>query len=117
MAASGNPIGVPGMLYRGQPGEVIDPSKVDVFRGGDDWTVKPGETRVIGGQVQPTHGVSLDTDTARVARFGGARRVVSVPDELQIIQRGRRDTHFEIVPKQPMTPDRYQELVNQVKLD
>jgi hypothetical protein len=41
---------------------------------------------------------------------------LSVPDELQIIQRGKRRIHFEIVAKTPMTPERYQELVRQVVL-
>jgi hypothetical protein len=102
--------------YRAQPGEVIDPTKIDVYRGGSDLTVKPGETKVINGQVQPTHGLSLETDPTRLGRYGGARKVVSIPDELQIIQRGKRDTHFELVPKVPMSPERYQELVDQTVL-
>lgn len=105
--------------YRGLSGEVIDPTTVDVFRGGTDMTVKPGEIRVdpMTGLVQPTHGLSLDTDPANLIRFGGVSKVRSIPDELQIVQRGRRDTHFEIVPKQPISPDRYQELVSQIVLE
>jgi hypothetical protein len=85
--------------YQGKPGEIIDPSTVEVYRGGDDFTVKPGDTKVINGTVQPTHGISLETDPAVLARFGGAKKIVSIPDELQIVQRGKRATHFEIVPK------------------
>jgi hypothetical protein len=103
--------------YRGKSGEVIDPTKVNVYRGGSDLTVKPGETKVVGGQVQPTHGISLSTDPASLARFGGAKKVLSIPDELEIVQRGKRDTHFELVPRQPMTPERYQELVEQAELE
>ena len=105
--------------YRAAAGEVIDPTKVDVFRGGMDMTIKPGDIKVdrLTGQVEPTHGLSLDTDPASLARFGGAYKVKSVPDELQIMQRGRRDTHFEIVPKHPMSPDNYQELVSQIVLE
>lgn len=100
--------------YQGSPGEVIDSASIDVFRGGTDWAVKPGDVRVINGLVQPTHGPSLDTDPSRLGSFGGARRLVSIPSELQIIQRGKRATHFEIVPKEPMTPEQFQELVNQI---
>ena len=114
-APSNTPIPKP--PYRAKPGEVVDPTKVDVYRGGDSLTVKPGEVKVSGGKVQPTHGVSLETDPCGLDRFGGAKKVVSIPDELQIIQRGKRDTHLEIVPKQPMTPERFQELVNQIKLE
>ena len=105
--------------YRGTPGEVIDAIKIDVYRGGTDLTVRPGDVKVDRqtGLVQTTHGLSLDTDPAGLGRFGGARRVASVPDELQIAQRGQRDTHFEIVPKLPMTMDRFQELVSQVVLE
>jgi hypothetical protein len=59
----------------------------------------------------------VDTDPSRLAGFGGARRVKSIPGELQIVQRGVRDTHFEVVPKQPMTPERYEDLVGQIVLE
>jgi hypothetical protein len=103
--------------YHGKPGEVIDPSKVNVYRGGSDLNDKPGETKVLNGQAQPTHGMSLETDPAGLVRFGGTKEVVSIPDEIQIIQRGKRDTHFEVVPKQPMTPERFQGIVKQIKLE
>ena len=104
--------------YRGQPGEVIDPAKVDVYRGGRSLEVKPGEIKVgRDGLAQPTHGLSLDTDPSNLSRFGGASKVKSIPDELQIVQRGKRDTHFEAVPRVPMTPERYQELARQIELE
>lgn len=105
--------------YRAAAGEIIDPSKIDVFRGGMDMTVGTGEIRVDRqtGLVETTHGLSLDTDPAALVRFGRAHKVKSIPDELQIMQRGRRDTHFEIVPKTPMSPERYQELVSQIVLE
>jgi hypothetical protein len=62
----------------GKPGEVIDPTKIDVYRGGTDLTVKPGETKVVIGLVQPTHGISLETDPALLGRFGRVRKVVSI---------------------------------------
>jgi hypothetical protein len=105
--------------YHGTPGEVIDPTKVDVYRGGTDLTVKPGEVKIdpLTGLVQPTHGLSLETDPSGLARFGGAHKVKSIPNELRIMQRGKRHTHFELVPKQPMTPARFQDLVKQVVLE
>jgi hypothetical protein len=104
--------------YRGTAGEVIDPSKINVYRGGTDLTVRPGDVKVDRhtGLVLTTHGLSLDTDPAGLGRFGGPHRVASVPDELQIAQRGQRKTHFEIVPKLPMTMDHFQELVSQIVL-
>jgi hypothetical protein len=108
---------VPKGPYQGQPGEIIDPSAVPVYRGGQSLDLKPGDIRVgKDGLVQTTHGISLDTDPSCLAPFGGARRVVSVPDGLQIKQRGRRPTHFEVVPKKPLTPDHYKELVRQIEV-
>jgi hypothetical protein len=101
-----------------KPGEVIDPTKVNVYRGGASLEIKPGEVRVGNdGLVQPTHGISLETDPLSLARFGDAIRVESIPDELQIIQRGKRDTHFEVVPRQPMTTERFQQLIRQIVLE
>jgi hypothetical protein len=104
--------------YQGKPGEVIDPTQVPVYRGGKSLQVKPGEIRVgKDGLVQTTHGISVETDSSALGRFGGAHKVKTIPDELQIIQRGKRDTHFEVVPKHPMTPERYQELADQIELE
>ncbi len=105
-------------MYRGKPGEIIDPTQVDVYRGGRTLQVRPGDIKLgKDGLVQTTHGVSLDTDPSRLAGFGGVSRVKSIPDELQIVHRGVRDTHFEVVPKRPMTPEHYEELVSQIVLE
>jgi hypothetical protein len=105
-------------MYHGKTGEAIDPATVDVYRGGRSLRVKPGDIKTgKDGLVQTTHGISLDTDESRLTGFGGAHKVKSIPDELQLVQRGTRDTHFEVVPKQPMTPERYQELVQQIVLE
>jgi hypothetical protein len=105
-------------MFHGESGEIIDPALVSVYRGGRDLQVKPGDIKVgKDGLLQTTHGLSLDTDSARLAGFGGAYRVKSIPAELQIVQRGVRDTHFEVVPRQPMTPQRYEELVQQIILE
>lgn len=103
--------------YHGKPGEIIDLARVDVFRGGSDVTVRPGEVKIgRDGLVQPIRGLSVDTDPANLVRFGSARRIVSIPDELQIIQRGLRATHFEVVPKQPMSLQDFQRFVNAIVL-
>ena len=96
---------------------MIDPNKVDVFRGGGRLEIKSGEIRIKDRLVQPTHGLSLDTDPSVLGRFGSSSRIKSIPNGLQIIQRGQRDTHFEIVPKLPMTLEAFQELVRQIVLE
>jgi hypothetical protein len=69
------------------------------------------------GLVQPGKGVSVNTDQTGLGKFGGAYKVESVPPELEVIQRGTANpNHYEIAPRQAMTPERYQELLNQVKL-
>ncbi len=104
--------------YRGKPGEVIDPAKVDVYRGGRSLEVKPGDVKVgRDGLVQPTHGLSFNTDPTGLGRHGGACRVRSIPDELQLVQRGTRDTHFEAMAKEPIPLKRYQELVRLIELE
>ena len=90
-----------------------------IYRGGSTMTFLPHEVRIDNrtGYVKPTHGVSVDSVAEDVARFGGAHRVVAIPQGLTIVQRGRRPTHFEVVPKQPMPPAEYQYLLNQVELE
>lgn len=108
-----------GQPYQGQPGEEIDPEKVDVYRGGHDVVPKPDEykTDPATGNVKCTHGVSLETDAGALARFGTVRRVASLPPTLRIVQRGRRPTHFEIVPRQPLSPSDYERALGQVILE
>lgn len=108
-----------GQPYQGQPGEEIDPEKVDVYRGGHDVVPKPDEykTDPATGNVKCTHGVSLETDAGALARFGTVRRVASLPPTWRIVQRGRRPTHFEIVPRQPLSPSDYERALGQVILE
>jgi hypothetical protein len=53
--------------------------------------------------VKTTHGVSIHSNHDKIAKFGGAYRIISIPNELQVVQRGQDKNHFEIVPKDPMT--------------
>ncbi len=73
----------------GAAGGGLNPSTTPVYRGGTNMTVKPNEVRLnANGLVKPTHGVSVNTNPAGLERFGGAQQIKSLPDELQIIQRG-----------------------------
>jgi hypothetical protein len=89
-----------------------------VFRGGSSLAARPGVDVKVGtdGLVRPGRGISVNLDPKGLERFGGARQVVSMPDELQLVQRGANPNHYEIAPKQPMTLQRFQDLLNQVKL-
>ncbi len=69
------------------------------------------------GLLKSIRGVSIDSNPAAVVKFGGAYRVQAIPADLTIVQRGKRSSHFEIVPRSPMTPERYQELLNDVELE
>jgi hypothetical protein len=89
-----------------------------VYRGGSSLQARPGVDVKVdsSGMVQPGRGISVNADPSGLEKFGGARQVESIPPELEIVQRGKNANHFEIAPKQPMTLQRFQELLNQVKL-
>ena len=89
-----------------------------IFRGGASLVFHPHEVKIDKktGMLKTSHGVSVDAEAARVARFGGAYRVTSLPDGLTIIQLGRRPEHYEIVPTSPITREHYQELLNRIEL-
>jgi len=87
-------------VYRG--GSSLEPSDIDVKIDKATGLLKPGR------------GISLNSDPSKLQRFGGAREVVSVPPELQIVQ--TTGTHYEIAPRMPMTLERYQQLLKQVVL-
>lgn len=90
-----------------------------VFRGGPSLTYKPHEVKIDRrtGFVKTMHGISVDADARRVASFGGAFLVRGLPDGLTIVQRGQRSTHYEIVATEPVTPEGYQELLDQIDLE
>src|ERR1051325_4578479 len=96
----------------------IHPS-VSVYRGGISLRFRRDEVKIdpLTGLLRTTYGISVDTDPEFVRRFGGAFRITNVPEGLEIIQRGRRPEHFEIVPAYPMTEDRYQELLDKIDLE
>jgi hypothetical protein len=97
----------------------FDCTKTPVFRGGGDLRPKYhlGEVKIKNGKVQPIRGVSLELDVADAAQHGVPHRVKSIPDELEIVQQGRRPGHHELRPKVEMTVDRFEELLKQVVLE
>jgi hypothetical protein len=75
------------------------------YRGGSSLRPRPGEVRLdpATGSLRTTHGISVFDRPENLDRFGGAYEVMTIPDTLRIIQRGRDPHHFEIVPAAPMT--------------
>ncbi|HEY7158391.1 MAG TPA: hypothetical protein VH575_30885 [Gemmataceae bacterium] len=88
------------------------------YRGGSILRPRPGEVRTdpATGLLRTTHGISVFDRPDNLDRFGGAHEVVSVPDKLRIIQRGRDSHHYEIVPTAPMPPEEYEEALQQITL-
>ncbi len=97
----------------------LDCTKTPVYRGGRDLTPKYhlGEVKIKKGMVQPTRGVSLELDSADAAKHDVPHRVKSIPDELEIVQQGKRPEHHEIRPKVEMPVERFEELLKQVVLE
>lgn len=89
-----------------------------VFRGGTSLAARPGIDVKVGmdGLVRPGRGISVSLEAKGLERFGGARQVASMPDELELVQRGANPNHYEIAPKAPMTLEKFQELLKQVVL-
>ena len=91
----------------------------DLFRGGADLIPRLGIDVLIDrhtGLLQTNRGISLFDDPARVAQFGGAYRVESIPDGIKIQQRGRDPGHYELMPAAPIRFESYVELLKQVVL-
>jgi RHS repeat-associated protein len=85
------------------------------YRGGGSLEAGPNDIKLDPeGMVKTTHGPSLNTDPAKLERFGEVYEIKLIPPELQIIQRGMNASHYEIVPRQPMTLERFQQLLRSV---
>lgn len=99
-------------------GAPLDCQTTPVYRGGGDLTpnYQLGEVKIKNGMVQPIRGVSLELAVADAARHGVPHRVLSIPNELKIVQRGRRPGHHELMPESEMTVARFEELLKQVVL-
>lgn len=55
-------------------------------------------------------------DPTTVERFGGAYRVESIPEGLKMQQRGRDSGHYELMPAEPISFERYVELLKHAVL-
>jgi hypothetical protein len=89
------------------------------FRGGPTLTPRLGIDVLLErntGLLRIDRGVSLFDDPVKAARFGAVYRVESFPEGLTIQQRGRDPNHYELMPTEPMTFERYVELLTQVVL-
>lgn len=96
---------------------IINADKGDsYFRGGSSFKLKPGEVKINQetGLVRTIHGVSIYNNPSGLSRFGGAYRIDNLPKGLNIIQRGKDLTHFEVVPTNEMTIDNFQYLLDQI---
>jgi RHS repeat-associated protein len=98
-----------------RPPRLASPSSSDddesgsvYYRGGPTLSARSCDVKINKqtGLVEPLRGPSLNTDpnNVNVLRNGGAYRVESVPDELQIRPQGGPG-HYEIIPREPMTLD------------
>jgi RHS repeat-associated protein len=88
-----------------------------VFRGGSSLIARAMDVKIdpATGLLNTNRGISLSTDPNSLARFGGANEIESIPEQLEIKQVGQNADHYELTPKQPMTMEQYQNLLNQVK--
>lgn len=90
-----------------------------LFRGGPTLIPRLGLDVMIDkntGLLRTDRGVSVFDEAARVERFGGAYQVGAIPSGLTIQQRGRDLGHYEILPAEPMTLERYVALLQQIVL-
>ena len=90
-----------------------------LFRGGSDLTPRLGIDVLMErntGVLRTDRGISLFDDVAKAQRFGVAYRVESLPEGLKVQQRGRDASHYELMPAEAMTFERYVALLRQVVL-
>jgi filamentous hemagglutinin len=105
------PAGSP--TYRGGSGlEVRLGSDV---RQGPDELIHPYRQGPQGQPIAQGLSVNIDPKDKFVQQYGGAFPVGSIPEGLQLLPSGRPG-HYVIAPATPMTFERYQQLLNQVRL-
>jgi hypothetical protein len=100
----------------------LDYTKTPVYRGDGTKVARPNVDikvdKKTGLVIPEKSGLSVHVDRQKLlGRFGSAPRVKSIPDELQIVQQGKDPGHYGITPKQPMTPEQFQELLDQVEFE
>ena len=101
------------------------PNLPKLFRGGNTKQVRRGQDFKVGedGLVHPLgpngkpQGLSINADPkdVNIQQYGGALPVNGVPSGLKVVQSGAPG-HYVVSPTSPMTPERFQQLLNQVNL-
>ncbi|MGH9753479.1 MAG: hypothetical protein ACREA2_11905 [Blastocatellia bacterium] len=100
--------------------QTLDPLPTrTLFRGGNDLTPRLGidvlnDSKT--GLLRTDRGISLFDDPVKAERFGEAYKVEFIPNGLKVQQRGRDPSHYELMPAEAMTFERYIELLKQVAL-
>lgn len=100
----------------------LDYQKRPVYRGDGSTVARPNVDVKVDkktGLIIPVKsGLSVHVDQQKLlGRFKSAPRVKSIPDELEIIQQGKDAGHYGITAKQPVTPERFQDLLDQVEFE
>jgi len=98
----------------------LNGADVSIFRGGADFTLKPGEFKVTPNGKYPARGLSLNADASKVANYGGAKKITSVPNGLEIIHTpsNANPQHFDIIPRdRTISQEQFQSLLNQIKVE
>ncbi|HEX9990210.1 MAG TPA: hypothetical protein VGE45_17260 [Chloroflexia bacterium] len=103
----------------GSEESLFEPPVGLVYRGGSDLTPRKFDVDIDSrtGLLKPTRGVSVHMDPKSLEKFGGAYRIKSLPEGLQLKQRGKDLNHYEIVPAEPMSFEQYAELLKRVILE
>ena len=100
----------------------LDFQTTPVYRGDGTKVARPNVDFKIdkktGLVIPEKSGLSVHVDQQKLlGTFQSAPRVKSIPDELQIVQQGRDPGHYGITVRQPLTPERFQELLDQVEFE
>jgi hypothetical protein len=100
----------------------LDYTKTPVYRGDGTKVARPNVDikvdKKTGLVIPEKSGLSVHVDQQKLlGRFGSAPRVKSIPDELQIVQQGKDPGHYGITSRQPMAPEQFQELLDQVEFE
>lgn len=99
--------------------QTLDALPQGVFRGGADLTPRLGIDVLLErntGLLRTDRGISRFDDPVKAERFGAVYVVESFPEGLKMQPRGRDSSHYELMPAEPMTFERYVELLTRVVL-
>ena len=86
----------------------------DLYRGGNNMNVRARDVEMIDDLVQPTRGVSVNSNSEAVKSFGKPHKVGKLPKGLKI--KHTSGTHYEIIPERAMPLGEYQSLLDLISL-